>query len=199
MIIGDVMRIAQKHETRLPITHLVIDESHNYSIPQMETILTEARKYNLHLTLGTQSINNYTDTNMKDKTRTNCFSKMAGYQPPASAHHSAALTGLPANTFTTLKVGEFIHCHGEIAPFKARTETKLRDWTHCVPEAEWKQVIKTQQAHYYRKIEDLVFVSPRSNSSTPPVPDTDNRTQYTIRPKSQLTPFQIDNFENNDS
>jgi len=50
------------------LTHLFIDEAHNFitSNGNIETILTEAGKYNLYLTMANQAISQYKNTNLRD-------------------------------------------------------------------------------------------------------------------------------------
>ena len=111
-ILGVVMkrgRLSSAEREQCVPVHLFIDEAHNYAHPSLQTILSESRKYRLHLTLATQFLSQFSNGKLKNNIESNTAIKLAGLQArgTASAKENAKLMGVSSEEISKLQVGEF--------------------------------------------------------------------------------------------
>lgn len=132
----------------LPPIHCFTDESHNYCIPSIWTILAEARKYGLHLTLATQSLSNFDDRRIKDGVKKNTFLKVVGFQPNGVTDNST-LVGVSPGDISGLRAGQFYVAPGDLPRFRISVRSDLIDNTHAIPDLEWNEILAEQIARYY--------------------------------------------------
>ncbi|MEO0414779.1 MAG: type IV secretory system conjugative DNA transfer family protein, partial [Verrucomicrobiota bacterium] len=128
----------------LPPIHAFVDEAHNYTIPAVKTVLAEARKYQLYLTLATQTIKNFTDQDIRGGVLKNCFVKFAGFQPNGVTDN-ASLVGVSPNDVTSLRKGEFYVSPGDLPRFKVRGRADLLGESHSVSAGQWQEVLEEQK------------------------------------------------------
>ncbi|MCX5497876.1 DUF87 domain-containing protein [Kaistia dalseonensis] len=149
--VGD-LRKAEERTDRRPV-HVVLDECHNFTGPATETILTELRKYGLHLTLAHQFLTQL-GTDERDAVLANTAVKILGRSDYAP--RMLAAMGLDDDEGRTLarnlQPRQFLVRWGARSPFMLIPRSDLADDTHRISEDEWKAVRSRQEA-FYRSVE----------------------------------------------
>ena len=200
LIFAQLLSIVLKDQGKtLPRINCYIDEAHNYTLPTVESILKEARKYGLHLTLLSQSINNFKDPHIKGAIKANTFIKCAGFQDSSYSEDNARLVGVSPNEITKLKPGQFIVSPGNLENFTVRSRADLiepnsqkdpeghRNFPHRVSEEKWTRILDDQKKRYYRPVE----------TENEPVSDPDPQAEVQPQPQNpfEASPSPI-NMEN---
>lgn len=140
-------------QKRKPV-FMYIDESHRFISPIIENILTDARKYRLHLTFSTQILGQDADSQLK-RVISSCTSvKITGANDYKSLSAIAKETGLETDKMRDLAVGEFYVKAGERPNIKFKAPSYLQNEYCYMTAAEWAEMKAQQVARYYRKIED---------------------------------------------
>lgn len=159
----------------LPPCHFFIDEADNYCLPTIITILKEARKYGLHLTLINQAPKNFPDPLVGSNVRTNTAIKLIGKPAKHTLKEIATLTETSTGTLRELSTGVFLVECDTLPGFLVEVPSRLVDNRHGVSDREWDAIKEEQRNLYYRPV---TLVSPavsepaprhRSSSGKPPV------------------------------
>jgi len=142
-------------------TFCFIDEFQNFVTPSIETIMAEARKYALHMTLAHQVAGQGMDVKMKRIISGNTAIKIAGHNEPESLEYmSKQMQGITAKDFQKLPPYNFFvsNNHGKVKQAK-----KLNTPSFLVKESppyymskeELKEVFlyMIHESGYYKKIE----------------------------------------------
>jgi hypothetical protein len=143
-------RIWEKKADRVPI-HMYIDECQNYVSPSIETVLTELRKFGLHLTLANQFIGQNMDTQFKNALLSSTGIKIIGMNNANSLSVLSTETGANFDELQKLNVGEFyIKCR-ERKPRKLYVPRFLEGNKNSMTHSEWKDVLREQKTNYYQR------------------------------------------------
>lgn len=144
------LRRARHKGYRRPI-HLIIDECHNYIGKSVETILTEARKYGLHLTLANQNIWQIRDTSIRKTLLANTSVKCIGATSAESAKDLALEIDVSRKQIQCLKVGHFlVKASRTRKAFLLKASKKLLGSKNAMSSKAWDSVIDQQLEHYYQ-------------------------------------------------
>ncbi len=152
-VVGMVLSIAlsraeQPKASRLPIW-MVIDEAQNFISDEIKTILAEARKYALHLTLATQVVGQDMSPQLNKIVLGNTDVKMVGH---AGADSQAAMSremGLGAGMLSGMRVGEFVVQCGARPAIRMRMSAEYVGDRHRVDDTAWRFIQQTMLARHY--------------------------------------------------
>lgn len=145
--VGD-LRKAEERTDRRPV-HVVLDECHNFTGPATETILTELRKYGLHLTLAHQFLTQL-DSGHRDAVLSNTAVKILGRSDYAPRMLGAmGLDDEEGRALArNLQPRQFLVRWGARSPFMLTPRSHLADDRHRISESEWKALRARQEAFY---------------------------------------------------
>jgi hypothetical protein len=148
MLQGIAMRREQQGN-RVPI-RAIIDEVHNYTTKSMQTIITEAAKYKLFLTVAQQQIGQGMSPEMRNAVL-NASAQIAGRNSPSFYNAVASMLHVEPDAIEGLRErGEFmIHLSG-VRPFKFKIHSHLLGWKHGMSDLQWERVKRDQLKRYYR-------------------------------------------------
>lgn len=138
------------------LTHLFIDEAHNFITPNgnIETILTEAGKYNLYLTMANQAISQYKDTNLRDIILSMTDAKIIG----KNSNNTLIALNKTLNTkledVENLSVGEFYSSVANNSVVKFKNTERFLDESEENSFNKQEAIKKYQLEHYYRPLND---------------------------------------------
>lgn len=151
MLQSMALRRAEKpHTQRTPI-HLFIDECQNYISPSIEIILTEARKYGLHLTMTSQVLGQKIDTKLKNIILSNTAIKLVGMNAQQTLKAMATELGEKIEEFKRLRIGEFYAKCGPNEPYKLKVDNKLVGGRCSVSSDFWQKIKAEMLDKYYIK------------------------------------------------
>ena len=153
---------------------LIIDEMRNFVSPEMESILNDANKFGLHLTLAGQVVGQNMRKDLTDSVLGNAGIHMVGYSGAHSRAVMARELFLGTDDFADLAVGQFVVRVGKRHPFKLRIsdafvvprtdpKTKRKRPLSHIPDAErrkaglmtkseWQKIKADQLERYYRPL-----------------------------------------------
>ncbi len=144
-----------------PPIHLFIDECQHYITPSIETILTETRKYKLHLTLANQFLDQIDNRRIRNAIKGNTAVKITGQQTePDTLASLAKTTGADSEEIRHLKTGQYHIKAGTLSSVKVSGSIVLLDHLHSMTAEEWEQVQKRQLQKYYREVSGDWFLKP---------------------------------------
>lgn len=107
LIQGYAMKRESSKTTNYKPTFLFLDEVQNYITPSIEQIMTESRKYGLHLILANQILGQNMTSEMKRIILSNTALKFCGDNDPDSIKGMADTMGLKVRDFDKLKKHHF--------------------------------------------------------------------------------------------
>jgi hypothetical protein len=136
---------------RVPV-HLFIDEFQNYIAPSIAEILSESRKFGLHLTMAQQYLGQNMDTEFRRGILANTQIKITGMSGNDSRAAIAKETGLAEATLARLGVGQFYVKVGNRPAFRLDVPTFLIGNRHALSWEDWHGVKAHQLDAYYRVI-----------------------------------------------
>lgn len=144
------------------LTHLFIDEAHNFITPNgnIETILTEAGKYNLYLTMANQAISQYKNTNLKDIILSMTDAKIIGKNSNDTLTAMNKTLNTKLEDVENLSKGEF-YCsvsNNKVVKFK-NTELFLGESEENSLDKQ-DEIKQYQLEHYYRPLKEAQLKSP---------------------------------------
>lgn len=139
---------------RVPI-HVFIDECHNFVSPTFKEILTEARKFGLHLTLAQQFAGQgMEDAELKKAVLGNTGVKIAGFNNEAATQRAMAREmQLDEDELIKLEQHRFFVKTTDKPAFKLYPPGNLLGSRNGVDAAAWHAVIGAQLGRYYRPLE----------------------------------------------
>jgi len=139
-----------KHK-RIPV-HLHVDECQNYLSPSIGVILTESRKFGLHLTMAQQFWGQGMNTDLRDVVISNTEVKFCGKNASKTLKAFSMETGV---AFEDLQQnpgrGVFFLRSGSSQPTKIQLPSFLVGHKHSMSRETWKTVIDYQVETYYQK------------------------------------------------
>jgi DNA helicase HerA-like ATPase len=136
---------------RVPV-HVFIDEFQNYIAPSIAEILSESRKFGLHLTMAQQYLGQRMDAEFRRGILANTQIKMTGMSGNDSRAAIAKETGLAEATLAQLGVGQFYVKVGNRPAFRLDLPTFLLGNRHALSWEDWHGVKEHQLDAYYRVI-----------------------------------------------
>jgi DNA helicase HerA-like ATPase len=136
---------------RVPV-HLFIDEFQNYIAPSIAEILSESRKFGLHLTMAQQYLGQRMDAEFRRGILANTQIKMTGMSGNDSRAAIAKETGLAEATLAQLGVGQFYVKVGNRPAFRLDVPPFLIGNRHALSWEDWHGVKEHQLDAYYRVI-----------------------------------------------
>jgi|GEM_PF-1611574 len=161
---GIVLRRADKsEEQRVPI-HLYIDECQNYIGPSIHTILTETRKYKLHMTMAQQVSGDGMSHDLKQIVFNNVQVNFAGRTKKDS--NIPQLIGVGIEDLQNLDVGQFYCRIGSNSTMKLQVYTDLCSGENNITDQQWADLCKDQK-RYYISANQEDDISPQSDAAKP--------------------------------
>lgn len=156
------------HEQRARV-RLIVDECHNFIGPSIRTILAEARKYELRLTLCQQYAGQEMSTDFRQAILANTDKKLCGQnQDSATRKIMAEAFGVDEDRLQCLPRYTFAVRWGNepIALVRAREDRLGR--VGDMSDAQWAVVKAEQLAHHYRVHESPPAINPAQVIPPPP-------------------------------
>lgn len=146
---------------KAPAIHVFIDECQHYVTPSIETILTEARKYKLYLTLANQFLEQIDDRRIRNAIKGNTAIKITGRQvEPNTLESISKITGAPIEDIKDLKTGQYLIKSGTLESTKVEGETNLLDLSHSMDTEAWEKTKQQQLEKYYLESANSLTSSP---------------------------------------
>lgn len=147
-----IRRGSRPFEKHVPI-HLIVDECHNFLSPTVEEILTESRKFGLHLTMAQQNVGYKMSGEMKRIVTGNTNVKIAGMVQSDEYESTASLFPVPSADMAQLSKdpnkGVFFIKAGKGDTFRFHARSDLIDDNNSVTKPAWKVTIANQVRTYY--------------------------------------------------
>lgn len=147
-------RVWEHKSQRVPV-HMYIDECQNYVSPSIETVLTELRKYGLHLTLANQFIGQNMDMQFKNALLSSTSVKIIGMNNVSSLSILSKETGADLEELQKLSVGEFYLKCGSRKAVKIYVPRFLEGGKNSMTGEQWRDVLKDQKERYYQRIRPI--------------------------------------------
>lgn len=144
-------RVYQDKENRIPI-NLIIDESQNYITPSIEVVLTELRKYGLHITLVSQIIGQNASTQLERIILSNTNIKIVGQNASTQLEKLSKEILVDVSDLQKLTVGEFYIKIGNKKAIKFKSSTMLLNNTNQITISQYNETKIEQLKKYYKKI-----------------------------------------------
>jgi len=151
---------------RVPV-HVFIDECQNYITDSVGTILREARKYRVHLTLAQQVLGDGMDTQTIRAILSNTAVKITGRNARHTLDIIAKETDAPVEELNDLGVGEFHIKSGGRKSVRVRMPAYLLKNKGAMSAQEWETVQSAQIARYYRPLTRSKTTGKPDSSETP--------------------------------
>jgi energy-coupling factor transporter ATP-binding protein EcfA2 len=131
---------------RVPV-HVFVDECQNFLSPSVQTILTESRKYGLHLTLAQQTFAQDMDKELAAAVLGNTAVKFCGMNDVKTLKPMDERMGVGIEAMQMLTVGQFfVKVSGNTPAFKLIVPRV----TERIDSATWKTLKEAQLRDYYR-------------------------------------------------
>lgn len=155
LLLGIALRRDMKRGQKLVPCMLVVDECQNFLTPSMEKILTEARKYQLFLTLGQQMAGYMMTREMQQLVFTNCNLQFTGGAPGSSKHTNSEMLGVSRDEVRMLDTAEFYTRATRRSPtFKFRARSDVAKNANSMDKYAWRRTISRQLRWHYRDVID---------------------------------------------
>lgn len=152
MILANALSRAEGKSSRTPIW-LFLDEAQTFVSDEIKVILTEARKYGLHLTLATQVVGQDMSPAFQRIVLGNTAVKMLGAAGADSQALLAKEMRIPVSLLQDLSVGEFVVKAGEKPPLRMRMRADFLGWRGSMKPDQWKALRRRMVERYYREVD----------------------------------------------
>ncbi len=162
MILAVSFNRANSTNYRRPIS-LIIDEMQHFVSDELVTILTEARKYGLHLTLACQIVGQGMNPQLNRIILGNTALKILGDAGADSRQILAKEMGIHSATANSLKVGQFLIRYGHDTPLRCRFTSAHTGQRQAMSQVRWRDIRRDQIKRWYR----------HTSASDPPQVDQD--------------------------
>ena len=134
------------------LTQIYIDEFQNYVNKDIETFLTESRKYNVQMHLASQIIGQNMKTSDLRQLSGNTHVKVIGSNTdPQTWSASAEYLGLKKEEVASIKKFTFMTRVGNEKPILIKSNTKNLGFKNSMSSEQWKQLKANLLDKYYRK------------------------------------------------
>lgn len=166
LILAQLQGLALRRESipegkRVPV-HVFVDECQNYISRATVSILEEARKYRLFLTLAQQTVGRGVSNEVRDVILSNTLLKLTGRNNRDSYQAISKATNTPIEALEALKDREFSLQASDRSALKLRPASHLVGKSHSMSDAQWQTLKAEQISLYYR---------PLSQAAQPPQGD----------------------------
>jgi len=162
MLQGIAERRARRPRSRIPC-HVFLDEFHNYVTESIETLLREARKFRLMLTICQLMPGDGMTPAFANVVTGTTNLKIAGQADDDRAAAAAArLVHTDPPALNALDIGEFYIRWGNRPPFKIKTTTALLGDANAMAAPLWRRTVRLQLDRYYRSVEEPTPGTPPS-------------------------------------
>lgn len=142
----------QPKEERTPI-FCYIDEMHNYCSERLDKILSEGRKYGIHLILANQYLDQFGEKNrqLKESILANCNIKMFGATSSKDYTRMAKETDFYSGSVPMLRHGKFVLKVGDCTPVLVQASGHLVKKTaeYYLPPTQVQKRLDWQKRRYY--------------------------------------------------
>lgn len=156
-----IRRESVPESQRVPV-HVFVDECQNFLSPSVQTILTESRKYGLHLTLAQQTFAQDMDRDLAAAVVGNTAVKFCGMNDVKTLKPMDERMSVGLDALQRLAVGQFfVKVSGNTPAFKLIVP-RIR---HAIGAEAWEATKAAQLRAYYRP------------NAEPPTPTTDGPTE----------------------
>jgi Helicase HerA, central domain len=136
-------------------THIFVDECQLFITKSVETILTRARAFGLHLTLAQQILGQDMNTQLKRIVMANTAIKCTGKSDDLTTLKTMVqATGAELADLQKLSIGKFSIKLPDAHAIPVQIPTHLLDNRNTMSEKEWETTKKSQIKRYYRSIKD---------------------------------------------
>lgn len=157
-------------ESRTPV-QVFVDEVTTMVSPQMIEVLSELRKFGVHLTMAQQVEGQGFDKDGRRALKVNTGCKFLGGDA-AVIEDVAELVGLKKVEVPLLREHEFlVQWRGQSELRRLRVHSDLADENRAVPAREWEACVERQVSTYYRQIEQPAPLEPWGTSPAPSTED----------------------------
>lgn len=139
------------------LTHLFLDEAHNFITPNgnIETILTEAGKYNLYLTMANQAVSQYKTTNLRDIILSMTDAKIIGKNSNQTLDAMNRTLNKKLDV-EKLSKGEFYISVVENEIVKVQNTNRFLDEKEHISDEQLEAHKQFQLKHYYRATQEVL-------------------------------------------
>lgn len=134
-------------------THLFIDEFQNYTTKSIETVLTEARAYNLFLTVAQQLVGQKMDGEFLNIIMGNTNLKVMARSTHENWSKMSEQFNIPTTTLADLKQYHYFVKIGSGTAFEIKGDNRLIDNSNQMSLSQWEQVKREQIIKYYRPLD----------------------------------------------
>ncbi len=183
------MKRAYKSKKQRKPTFLFIDEFHNYVTDSVEKILTETRKYGLHLIMANQSLPQIENKKLKEIMLGNTNMKFVGNNSPTTLSQLAKEIGVASDKLESLKKYQFYTQAGHYTPLIVNTTNSLNNPAYLLNKSE-KDSLKQfmLQSRYYRNIQeaDRKENYEKANADSKNISETDKTDSDSTIPKPKF-------------
>ena len=180
-------RVHQTKEYRTPI-NLIIDESQNYLTSSIEVVLTELRKYGLHLTLVNQIVGQNSNTQLEKILLSNTNIKIVGMNATDSLEKLSKEIQIPTKELQKLTVGEFFIKLANKEAIKFKSSTMLLNNENQITISQYNETKKEQLERYYKKVQKNNHIKDINNNTENKDNTTDSTKQTDFKPRYELPP-----------
>jgi len=147
MLKGIAMRRANLPEQQRVPVHLYIDECQNYIGPSIHTLLTETRKYKLHLTMAQQIAGDGMSSELKQVVFNNSQVNFAGFTKKDS--NLPQILNVSIEDLQSLSPGQFYCRIGSNPPVKMQAYDHLQQGGANMGNEAWQALMDQQKNQYY--------------------------------------------------
>lgn len=193
-LVGMLQGIAQKRilmdkQLRKP-TFLFIDEFQNFVSPSIDTILTEARKFSLHLILANQTFGDQMDTILKANLLNNTEVKIVGRNGIQTLKPLAQEIGVTVEQLLEMKRFHFCLKSGDSPALCFQSSDELVDNPNYWLRPSQMDALKAYQLqHYYKRLDGAknpINISSTNDPSRPSTPKVSPSPERLLKPKFDL-------------
>lgn len=149
LLVALIQGIAIRRGSGTPI-HLLIDECHNFISPSVRTILLEARKLKLYLTMAQQIVGDGMTPQMAKVITGSSHVLLAGPSQRMHLKDAANLVGAQPEDIGALDRGQFYMSIGSSAPLRFSVRNDLVGNSHAMTDPSWQVQKERQLESYYR-------------------------------------------------
>ncbi|MDK9719661.1 MAG: DUF87 domain-containing protein [Rhodospirillales bacterium] len=177
MLQGLAIRRESQHESQRMPVHVFVDECQNFLSPSVQTILTESRKYGLHLTLAQQTFAQDMDRDLAAAVVGNTAVKFCGMNDVRTLKPMDERMSVGLDAMQKLSVGQFyVKVSGNTPAFKL-TAPRLQEQIDI---DAWKAAKAEQLTTYYRPTTEPEEVKPSSpgDAALRPNPPKPNKIDF---------------------
>jgi hypothetical protein len=150
-------RVERPKEQRT-LTHLFLDEAHNFITPNgnVETILTEAGKYNLYLTMANPTISQYRTSDFRDILLSMTDAKIIGKNSNQTLDAMNKTLHTKLDDVENLSKGQFYVSVGNNNIVKIQNTDRFIDDQEHISDEQWQELKQYQLDHFYRPLKEYV-------------------------------------------